>query len=202
MLALCFAPSSGRIRSAMPSSRSVLPSPATASEIEAADLLARARRLDRNALALLHQTHYPEVYRYVGFRLPDEDACAKIAAQVFVHFLAALRKRRAPRQNLPGWLLREAGSLVDEYLRKTGRATAANTPPPPDHQGEGETKRSQFYTALLRLPTDQQHFLAMRFSQPRALSEVAQLMGRPEEQLRALQQRALATLQVHLGGQL
>ena len=186
----------------MRSSRSVLPSPATASEIEAADLLARARRLDRNALALLHQTHYPEVYRYVSFRLPDNDACAKIVAQVFVHFLAALRKRRAPRQNLPGWLFREAGSLVDEYLRKTGKATAASTPPPPDQHGEGESERFHFYTALLRLSTDQQHFLAMRFSQPRALSEVAQLMDRPEEQLRVLQQRALAALHVNLGGQL
>ena len=186
----------------MRSARPVIPSVNTSSEIDPADLLARARRLDRNALALLHQIHYPEVYRYVGFRLPDERVCAKIAAQVFVHFLAALRKRRAPRHNLPGWLLREAGKLVDEHLRKTGKTTAASAVPPSGLPAEADGKRSHFYAALLRLPADQQHFLAMRFSQPRTLSEVAQLMDRPEEQLRVLQQRALVALHTYLGDQL
>ena len=48
------------------------------------DLLVRAQRLDAAALGEIHDRHYPEVYRYICFRLADEHACEDITAEVFL----------------------------------------------------------------------------------------------------------------------
>jgi RNA polymerase sigma factor (sigma-70 family) len=191
------------------------------SEFDPVDLLARAHRLDRNALGLLHQAHYTAVYGYVHFRLADVQVCQEITAQVFQQFLQALRKRRAPHYNLPGWMFQTAARLVDQHLRKTGKFRLAKAPDLPAeallpigdklHQSAGtehpagvepmvgKNHPSQVYAALQSMPFDLQHFLALRFSQMHTLSEVAQLMEKPEQQVRELQQRALATLRKQLG---
>jgi RNA polymerase sigma factor (sigma-70 family) len=173
-----------------------------ASQIEnPSDLLARARRLDRNAMSLLHDQHYPEIYRYTAYRLDQPQACEEITAQVFLKFLEALRKRRAPRKNLPGWLLKTAATLVNERLKQ------APTPPggnlslqTPDSPTEAEKQRQKMYRALHALPLEQQHFLAVRFSTPHNLNEMAILVDKPEHKVRVLQQRSLMALHKQLGG--
>lgn len=189
---------SGRIESVMRSPLPVLLNANTLPEIDPADLLNRAHRLDRNALALLHKTRYPEVYHYVSFRLADERVCAEITAQVFVNFLAALRKHHAPRQNLPRWLYREAGRLVDEHLRKNAKSIKSKATPLLLPNAKIELQRTRFYTAVLSLAYDQQHLLALRFSQPRTLPEIAELSGISEEKLRRMQLRTLEALQKQL----
>jgi RNA polymerase sigma factor (sigma-70 family) len=182
------------------SSRPILP---PAPDFDPIDLLARARRLDRNALGVLHQTHYPAVYGYIHFRLADIQVCQEIAAQVFQQFLQALRKRRAPRDNLSGWLFQAAARLVDQRLRQTGKFRPAEAPPLSSGAlplvGDAPYQSSQIYAALQSMPANQQHFLALRFVEDRTLNEVAQLLKKTDEQVRALQQRALTTLRKHLG---
>jgi RNA polymerase sigma factor (sigma-70 family) len=175
------------------------PRPLASSDFDAADLLARARRLDRNAMGILHDLHYPEIYRYAAYRLDDPATCEEIAAQVFIHFLEALRKRRTPRANLPAWLLDSAAKLVDQYLQRNAKQNPPASAALPLPQNEAERQRRNFYLALRALPPQQQHFLALRFSGPRSISETAFLMGQSEERLRLLQQRALRELLKQLG---
>lgn len=169
------------------------------SDFDAADLLARARRLDRNAMGILHDLHYPEIFRYAAYRLDDLAACEEITAQVFIHFLEALRKHRAPRTNLPDWLLERAGERVDQYLQRSAKQKQPAGASLPIPTNETERQRRNFYLALQALPRQQQHFLALRFGGPRSLSETAILLGQSEERLRLLQQRALRELLKQLG---
>ena len=85
-------------------------------EIQDSDLLEGARRLDRNALEALHDRYYPQVYRYVYFRLGEAQSSAQVAAQVFTRLLAALGKKRGPKTNLEAWLFAQAARLVDDQL--------------------------------------------------------------------------------------
>ena len=178
--------------------RSSRPQVASPNEFDPTDLLARARRLDRNAMAVLHKAYYPEVYRYIRYRLDDLSACEDIAGQVFLQFLEALRKRRAPQRNLLGWLLQAAAHLVDVQLRKAPRRSPTETLPV--SPADADQPAGQFYAQLHRLPASQQHFLALRFSGERTLSQAAALMGKPEEQVRVLQQVCLSALQKQLEG--
>ncbi len=66
------------------------------------DLLAQARRLEADALVQIHNTYYPELYRYVRFRLEDEQVGEDITAEVFLRLLDALDNGRGPNQKLRG----------------------------------------------------------------------------------------------------
>ena len=174
--------------------------PPSSTSLDADELLHRARRLDSLALGGLHDRFYPEVYAYAAYRLGDELACRDVAAEVFLRFLEALNRRRTPRRNVRAWLLGAAARLVDERLgemaKKTrrGAAVATRLEVLPDAGDEGAALQQRLRMALARLAPDQQHFLALRFSQALSLEEVAALMELDGSQARALQYRALAAL--------
>ena len=61
------------------------------------EVLARATRYDIDTLAELHDRYYPQVYRYVCYRLGESQASEDIASEVFLRLLDALRRRSGPR---------------------------------------------------------------------------------------------------------
>lgn len=61
------------------------------------DLPERARQLEPSTLTQIHDRYYPEIYRYVRFRLQDEHVCEDIAGEVFLRLLDALHKQRGPK---------------------------------------------------------------------------------------------------------
>jgi DNA-directed RNA polymerase specialized sigma24 family protein len=56
-------------------------------------------------LERIYDRFYPEVYRYLNFRLEDEQTCEDLASEVFVRLLAAWGRAGRPIHNLRGWLL-------------------------------------------------------------------------------------------------
>ncbi len=58
------------------------------------------RRLDAQVIQAVYERYFPEVYRYVRYRLGDERAAEDIASDVFVRLLEAARANRAPNSKL------------------------------------------------------------------------------------------------------
>lgn len=58
------------------------------------------RSLDAQAIQAVYERYFPEVYRYVRYRLGDERAAEDIASEVFVRLLEAAHANRAPTSNL------------------------------------------------------------------------------------------------------
>jgi RNA polymerase sigma-70 factor (ECF subfamily) len=167
------------------------------------DLLGRAQRLDAEALGEIHDRHYPEVYRYICFRLADEHACEDITAEVFLRLLDALHKKRGPTQNLRGWLFGTASNLVNDHLRtryarRVDSLDAEEIEPQDEihleHSYEEDWMQQQVSEALLGLTPEQQHVLTLRFSDERSIDETASIMGKSVTAVKALQFRAVATL--------
>jgi RNA polymerase sigma-70 factor (ECF subfamily) len=73
------------------------------SGVDQEDILHRARRFDTHALAQIHDRYYPEVYRYVRFRLYNDQVCEDIASEVFLRLLDALNKNRGSKPKF-SWL--------------------------------------------------------------------------------------------------
>ena len=181
-------------------------------DIPEPDLLSGARRLDRNALEALHDRYYPQVYRYVYFRLGEGQSSAQITAQVFIHLLEALGKRRGPHKNLESWLFSQAAQLVDDqyqtpavqgYQSLIARA-ASQQSADADADDYSRAYRQILFVqrAIADLSPDEQHFLALRFSQPRSLGEVADLMGKSLRSMRVLQERTLKSFGSAFGGEI
>lgn len=162
--------------------------------------------LDPQALGALYDQYAGDVYRYVRYRLDDEHAAEDIASDVFLNLLEALRRGRGPESNVKGWLLSTASHLVTDHLRRTYRRPTESIhdelPDPGLTLGDEFDRREQtrdFRNAYARLTHEQQHVLALRFGEGYSLEETAAFLGKNTNAVKALQFRALAALQRHVG---
>lgn len=175
---------------------------------EAAELLQRAKQFEPQALTTIHDALYPQVFRYVAYRVDDPHTCEDITAEVFLRLLKALKKEDLTIDNLRAWLLGTAHHLVQDYYRKSYRHPTTrleqqeNWPngDDPAEQAEHNAARHQIRRALLQLTDDQQHVLALRFSQELSMQETARVMKKSVEAVKVLQFRALAALRRQLEG--
>jgi RNA polymerase sigma-70 factor (ECF subfamily) len=168
------------------------------------DILERARRLESSALAQIHDRFYVEVYRYVRYRLGDEQICEDIASDVFLHLLDALHLKRGPTQNLRGWLLGTASNLVNDQLRHRYKRQVENLDDlgqecleaneDPVNLWENGWRVQEVRQAFRLLTSEQQHVLALRFAEERSLDDTAKIVGKSITAVKALQFRALASL--------
>jgi len=170
-------------------------------------LLNRARALDEDALAEIHNQYYGAVYRYISFRINDMHTVEDLTSEVFIRFLSALRDRHAPQNTIQGWLYGTASRVVKEQYRKQKRTKLAaldeslpSTMPGPEQGVEKNMTLQQLRAALPQLTEDQQHVLALRFGQGMAISDVARLVDKSEGSVKMLQARAIAALTRHLTG--
>lgn len=167
------------------------------------DLINRAQRFEAAALTEIHDRYYPEVYRYVYYRLGDELVCEDITSEVFLRLLDALSKKRAPIQNLRGWLFGTASNLVNDHLRmryarRIDSLDADDSELAEDNHLErayDETwVQQQVAHAIKELTPEQQNVLALRFSEERSLEETASILGKSVTAVKGLQFRAIAAL--------
>ncbi len=100
------------------------------------------------------------------------------------------------------WLLGTANHLVQDYYRRLYRRRVENLDDhdqvPSSHSPEKEADqaftRREIREALRKLTPDQQHVIALRFSQELTLEETAQVMGKSVNAVKVLQYRAIAAL--------
>jgi RNA polymerase sigma-70 factor, ECF subfamily len=180
--------------------------------IELDDTLKRARKLDANALTQIHDQYYPEIYRYVRYRLDNEQVCEDITSEVFLRLLDALHQKRGPNQSLRGWLFGTASNLVNDYLRRhyarpveelkehsdNSHSDVSNSP---EQSLDDSFQRQEIRWAIQKLTNEQQHVLALRFADERSLDETAKVIGKSISAVKALQFRALASLRRYLDEQ-
>ncbi|NMB69528.1 MAG: sigma-70 family RNA polymerase sigma factor [Chloroflexi bacterium] len=166
------------------------------------DLLTRAKKQDMQSLAALHDQLYPLVYRYVSYRLEDEQTREDIVSETFVRLLDVLNRPGQNVQDVRAWLIGTAAHLVSDHYRRqyhrpeSDLAQHEDLPDghTPEHAAEQNQARSEVHLALKKLTGDQQHVLALRFSQEFSLEETARLMKKSVNAVKVLQFRALAAL--------
>jgi RNA polymerase sigma-70 factor, ECF subfamily len=171
-------------------------------------LLARAHQLDEEALAELHETFYPVVYRYVRFRLEDEQLVEDITAEVFLRLLAALHQQRKTVRDIRGWLLGTASNMVYDHLRQKYRHPTEELEQhedlPDDMHPEAIVERDMdnqlIHEYVKELTDDQQQVLSLRFSQGMSIGETARIVHKSVNAVKVLQYRALSTLRRLLEG--
>ena len=161
---------------------------------------------DSQVIGAIYDKYFPEVFRYVRYRLNDAHAAEDIASEVFVRFLEAVQNRRGPRSNVRGWLLSTAGHVVTDHMRRSYRRPTEALPedvidqaPAPTDEYERREQGRRFQAAYGGLTAEQQHVLALRFGQGYSLEETASVMQKNVNAVKALQFRALSALQRSLG---
>lgn len=160
------------------------------------------RNLDSQVISAIYDKYFPDVYRYVRYRLNDEQQAEDIASDVFVRLLEASQTGHGPEKNIKAWLLATASHVVVDHLRRVYRRPVESLPetiPDGDPSLHEEFDRREQKRSVLQaysnLTSEQQHVLALRFGQGYSLEETAQVMNKNVNAVKALQFRALAALQ-------
>jgi RNA polymerase sigma-70 factor, ECF subfamily len=164
------------------------------------------RNLDSQSISAIYDQYFPEVYRYVRYRMNDDTVAEDIASDVFVRLLEAVQKGQGPQTSLKGWLIAIASNVVNDHLRRQyRRPIEALSDAMPDvstnihAEVDLREQNRMVQAAYAQLTTEQQHVLALRFGQGYSIEETAQYMKKKENAIKALQFRALAALQRLVG---
>ena len=166
------------------------------------DTLTHVRRLDVAALTRIHDRYYPDVYRYVRYRLQDEQISEDIASEVFMRLLDALHKKGGPTVDIRSWLIGTASNLVNDHLRRqysqkiepiedNDQITAEGNP---EESLEISLQNQELQTAIQQLTTEQQQVLGLRFAGGFNLEQTAAEMKKSVNAIKALQFRAVEAL--------
>ena len=163
-------------------------------------------KLDSQVIGAIYDQFFPEVYRYVLYRLGDQPLAEDIASDVFVRLLEAAEDGRAPQSNIKGWLIATASHAMRDHLRrKYRRLVEAISESMPDRepglhdQFDLREQNRSVKLAYAQLTQEQQDVLALRFGQGYSLEETALHMKKNVNAVKALQFRALAALQRQIG---
>lgn len=164
------------------------------------------QRLDSQAISAIYDQYFPEVYRYVRYRINDDAVAEDIASDVFVRLLEAAQKKQGPQSSLKGWLIATASHAVNDHLRRQYRRPVEGlSASMPDHatsvhsEVDAREQNRMVRSAYAQLTSEQQHVLALRFGQGYSLEETAAHLKKNINAVKALQFRALASLQRQIG---
>jgi RNA polymerase sigma-70 factor (ECF subfamily) len=170
------------------------------------DESALGNRLDPQAVTVVFDRYYPEVFRFVRYRLADGFLAEDIASEVFVRLLEAIRAGRGPERNIRAWLFSTANHLVNDQMRiryrRKGQRLKDSHPaegPQMDEDIQSSEERRSLAAGLLTLTMEQQNVLALRFGAGYSLEETSTIMKKNVNSIKQLQFRALAALQRTLG---
>ncbi len=164
-------------------------------------LLDGVQRRDPQALAQVHDTYYPPIFRYIAFRVGDHETAEDLTSEVFIRLLHAVNERSAPKNTLRGWLYRVAANVVADHHRANYRvkhveldeSVTSETIDPSDALTVKQNL-AELSEALGDLTEDQQDVISLRFGYEMAIKDVAQVMGKSEGAVKQLQARAVAAL--------
>lgn len=165
------------------------------------------QKLDSQVISAVYDRYFPDVYRYVYYRLGDQQVAEDITSDVFVRLLEAAKARGGPRSSLKGWLISTASHVVTDHLRRMYRRPtqglaeimiddfAASV----TEEVEQRQQTDAMQKAFTQLTSEQQHVLSLRFGDGYSLEETASLMEKKVNAIKALQFRAVASLQRLIG---
>ncbi len=163
-------------------------------------LIERARGLENAAWAELYERHAEQVYAYIYYRLGDQHTAEDLTADVFVKAVAGIKGYSYRGTPLLAWLYRIAHNVTVDYRKAAAkralRATAEELErvEAPHDAMQATDERGDMLAAIRRLTPEQQQVVILRFYSGMSNAEVAQVMGKPEGAVKALQTRAVRSL--------
>jgi RNA polymerase sigma-70 factor (ECF subfamily) len=159
----------------------------------------RAQSGDQRALGEIYDWYLPRVYRYVLARLGDVSE----TEDIFLRMLAAIGDYKRTNVPFSAWLFRIAHNHVVSHYRRDGfrkdhaelDETMVDGRHDPASIVESQMVLGEVADAVQKLPDAQRDVISLRFAVGLSVAETAQVLGKREGNIKALQHKALARLQ-------
>ncbi len=164
-------------------------------------LVADARKGNREAFGALYDELMDRVYRFVRLRVGRREDAEDITEAVFVRAFGSIRRFEDRGLPFESWIFTIArNALTDHYRthKQTAPLAEAEHMTDPADSPETTTERALQHEDLLstmeKLPQSYREILLLIFVEERTTKEIAGIMGKPPDQIRVLKQRALDKL--------
>ncbi len=173
-------------------------------------LVLQAQNGNADAFGQLYDAYLERIYRFVYFRVEDQQTAEDITSQVFLKAWSNLNRFRFGRTPYLAWLYTIAHNAVIDHYR-TRKVTAALEDvqlSQPDYAEKVENdidlsvEMRSIKAAIRRLTDDQQQVLTLKFIEGMSNNEIARHLGKREGAIRALQMRGLQALAKQLEGKM
>jgi RNA polymerase sigma-70 factor (ECF subfamily) len=173
-----------------------------------AALLKAARELDENALVTIFDQYAPAIYKYALRLCGDPVEADDFVGEVFTQLLDHLSHGNGPRDNLRSYLYQIAYHKVVDRSRKLKHTTTLDDSMPsgaaemPSSRQEDRELLDELEIAISsHLTRDQRHILVLRYMEDFSLQETAEITGKKLNNVKVIQNRALARLRQVLSQQ-
>lgn len=168
---------------------------------EERQLVKRAKSGNADAFASLYDGYIERIYRYIYFRVADEQTAEDLTSHVFAKAWENLGRYKPSGAPFVAWLYTIARNAVIDHYRTRKETIAldeaialASDGPAPDEQIELHFETEALRDALRTLTEDQQQVLVLKFIAGMTTDEIAGQLGKRAGAVRALQMRALQAL--------
>lgn len=170
--------------------------------VDLRDLIRRAQHRDPTAISELYDRFAALVLQYIYARVAEHELAQDLTQEVFIKVIHAIERfEYRDEKAFLGWIYTIAANVLHSHYRR--RHVLAT---PFDHADEIVDQRSQddvrsvtervaLQQAIGQLTQEQQQVLTLRFFADLSNSEVAGVLQRTEGAVKALQHRALQSLQ-------
>ncbi len=168
-------------------------------------LVQRAQAGDAEAFGELYDRYVDQVYRYIVYRVPTPQLAEDLTSETFLRALRRISSFSWQGRDVGAWFVTIARNLIADHY-KSGRyrlelttddVTESGSAPVqagPEAEVLEAMQNKVLLDAVKQLNAEQQECVVLRFLQGMSVSETAQIMGKNDGAIKALQYRAIRTL--------
>lgn len=174
------------------------------SEGDERSLVDRAKAGDPSALGQLFDSHYDRVYRYIRFKVGQEQDAEDLAQEVFLRMYQALERYQYRGVPFRAFLMQVAANLVNDFYRKRGSGvrTASLESNEIDVAGTDDPVETVLIQASLAevvgamgsLTDLEREVIQLRYAAELSIAETAAVTGKNENNIKQLTFKALGKL--------
>jgi len=164
-------------------------------------LVERAKQQDQKAFAQLYEEYFNKIYRYVALKIGDKTEAEDMTQQVFLNALKSISSFKWKGAPFSAWLYRIAHNQVVDYFRKKKKQAATlldesliSSDSNPQLAAEHSLDIEQLLSATRRLTAAQREVISLRFAGELSTAQVADIMGKSQGAVKALQHSAIVAL--------
>jgi RNA polymerase sigma-70 factor (ECF subfamily) len=169
------------------------------------------RRRDPGAVTRVYTAYAPALFRFFLAMVGDRPTAEDLTGDVFKSAIEGLPRFRGPVEALGGWLFRIARHDLSDYRRRQARrlvqplddlleeAALAGGAVDPEELALDRVEGDRVLAALRQLTPDQHEVLLLRLVADLTAPEVARILNKSTDAVKALQHRGLASLARVLG---
>ena len=164
-------------------------------------LLEAIRRLDQDAIVIVFDRFAPILYKYAMRLCGNSTEADDIVGDVFLELLKHLKKGEGPRENLRSYLYQIAYHKIVDHARHSKHLTGLDgfkfltSGDPVISQNENKDELGTLGGIIQnKLSQDQRHVIVLRFLEDLSIKETAAILGKSENNIKVIQNRAITRI--------